>query len=313
MDYIRIKHALTLFIVGVGLAVNGQCQSFLTDGLVAYYPFNGNASDASGNGHDGTANGATLTTDRFGQANQAYLFGGNSAYITAPFSGTVFSNDFTASVWFNANDYANGWANLLHEENQSLALQVAGLACGCGGPGHLIAYASYPGPSFNWSLERAQQTPVGRYCQVVVTKAGTKVTMYLNSQIAVTGQVSDPNTQPGSTLWIGWSPREDVLGNSVFHGVIDDIRIYNRALSSNEVAQLYAIESAPIVNVRKAVYLDSSNLWVGTNYQLQVSTDLKAWTNHGLPFTATNSSWRTTNYWDVSNWEELFFRLQVSP
>jgi len=47
----------------------------LTDGLVAYYPFDGNANDASGNGNHGTTHGVTLTTDRFGNANGAYYFG----------------------------------------------------------------------------------------------------------------------------------------------------------------------------------------------------------------------------------------------
>jgi hypothetical protein len=126
--------------------------------------------------------------------------------------------------------------------------------------------------------------------------------------------VSNPtSTQPGNTLWIGRAPTEDVLGAYVFHGVLDDIRIYNRALSSNEVSQLYALESAPILNIRQAVYVDSSNLWVGTNYQLQVSTDLNTWTNSGTPFTATNSSWRSPNYWDVDNWGSLFFRLKTNP
>jgi hypothetical protein len=52
--------------------------AFLTTGLVAYYPFNGNANDETGNGNGGTPIGATLATDRFGNANRAYSFDGNS-------------------------------------------------------------------------------------------------------------------------------------------------------------------------------------------------------------------------------------------
>ena len=81
-------------IAGVALLSNAHAQS-LTDGLVAYYPFNGNANDATGNGHDGTVTGATLTTDRFGQPNAAYLFGGPAAHITAPLSSSVFADSFT--------------------------------------------------------------------------------------------------------------------------------------------------------------------------------------------------------------------------
>ena len=52
-----------------------------TEGLVAYYPFNGNANDESTDGHDGTVYGATLTTDRFGNSNSAYSFDGINDYI----------------------------------------------------------------------------------------------------------------------------------------------------------------------------------------------------------------------------------------
>ncbi|MBF0574179.1 MAG: hypothetical protein HQK69_10565 [Desulfamplus sp.] len=48
----------------------------LSDGLVAYYPFNGNANDESGNGNNGTVDGATMTADRNGNANSAYSFDG---------------------------------------------------------------------------------------------------------------------------------------------------------------------------------------------------------------------------------------------
>ena len=50
-----------------------------TEGLIAHYPFNGNANDESGYGNDGTVNGATLTEDRFGKSNSAYIFNGTSS------------------------------------------------------------------------------------------------------------------------------------------------------------------------------------------------------------------------------------------
>ena len=54
-----------------------------TNGLVGYWPFNNNANDESGNGNNGTVNGATLTTDRFGSSNSAYLFDGIDDFIRA--------------------------------------------------------------------------------------------------------------------------------------------------------------------------------------------------------------------------------------
>jgi hypothetical protein len=51
-------------------------------------------------------------------------------------------------------------------------------------------------------------------------------------------------------------------------------------------------------------------LSVGTNYQLQVSGDLNTWTNQGSVFTATNASMIYPQYWDVANWNQIFFRLE---
>jgi hypothetical protein len=67
------------------------------------------------------------------------------------------------------------------------------------------------------------------------------------------------------------------------------------------------------VAIQKAVYLTSTNLVVGFRYQVQVSSDLLNWTNQGGVFTATNTIWRPTNYWDVSDWKGMFFRLKTSP
>ena len=73
----------------------------------------------SGNTNNGTAHGATLATDRFGMANNAYYFDGSSAYITAPLNGSVFQGDFTASLWFNAYDFAGESPDILHEQTGS--------------------------------------------------------------------------------------------------------------------------------------------------------------------------------------------------
>jgi hypothetical protein len=67
------------------------------------------------------------------------------------------------------------------------------------------------------------------------------------------------------------------------------------------------------ISIQKAVYLTSANLQVGSDYQVQASSDLINWTNQGSVFTATNSYWQSTNYWNVNGWNQLFFRLQNAP
>ncbi len=63
---------------------NLLAQVNLDSGLVAYYPFNGNAKDESGNGNNGSVFGATLTMDRFGNDRSAYEFNGTDNYISYP-------------------------------------------------------------------------------------------------------------------------------------------------------------------------------------------------------------------------------------
>jgi len=217
-------------------------QSFLTNGLVAYYPFNGNANDASGNGNNGIVYGATLTTDRFGNTNAAYYFNGTSAYITAPLTNTIFNGDFTASVWVNASNVTHGWPTFLDEQNGGFRLQLAGDDCGCSEPEHLVSYSGGPSGR-NWLVWSSQITPVNTWQQVIVTKAGINVTMYVNGQVADTNQVANSTTPSGGYLSVG--VQYDLASGSFFSGVIDDIRIYNRALSASEVQQLYAYESTP--------------------------------------------------------------------
>jgi hypothetical protein len=74
-----------------------------------------------------------------------------------------------------------------------------------------------------------------------------------------------------------------------------------------------AVDAGVRVDLIKAVKPAFSNLHIGTNYQLQVSADLSSWTNHGAPFTATNTRFVYPQYWDVDNWDQLFFRVQVDP
>jgi hypothetical protein len=81
-----------------------QVPSYVpTNGLVGYWPFNGNANDESGNGNNGVVNGASLTTDRFGNANSAYSFNGSSNYIQISDASALrlSETDYTISVWIN--------------------------------------------------------------------------------------------------------------------------------------------------------------------------------------------------------------------
>src|SRR5690349_14790600 len=100
-----MKAHFTLVWLGIilsflSLPYSGISQD-LTTGLQAYYPFNGNANDATGNGYNGTLiSNPTLTTDRMGNPNSAYYLDGVSSYITIPASGTLNQTDAMSVALF---------------------------------------------------------------------------------------------------------------------------------------------------------------------------------------------------------------------
>jgi len=82
--------------------ITAQLPSYLpAEGLVGWWPFNGNANDESGNGNHGTVNGATLAEDRFGQVNSSFLFNGNSQNIACASIDNISS--LTLSFWQKTN------------------------------------------------------------------------------------------------------------------------------------------------------------------------------------------------------------------
>ena len=96
------RRAILISTILVLLVITGTVSAGLTDNLVAYYPFNGNANDQSSNGYDGTVYGATLTSDRFGNPGSAYSFDGIDDYISVDYTDAFQLPEITISVWVQA-------------------------------------------------------------------------------------------------------------------------------------------------------------------------------------------------------------------
>lgn len=301
-----------LLIVGIGLAINGYSQSFLTNGLVAYYPFNGNANDASGNGNNGIVNGAQLAPDRFASSSSSYFFSASNQYVTTTNSVGFPSgaNDFSISLWvalsFLTNDHQIVFCNAAVNDCQ---LDVGPTTTGTSAPMDFIMGGHY-GTADVHIADVAWVT--NKWYSLQVVRSQNVVTIYRDALVIGQNSTTSGVNAPAGSRYLqfghGVPPQIHQL-----YGQLDDIRIYNRALSSSEVAQLYAIESGPRVDLIKAVKPSFSNLTLTTNYQMQISGDLKTWTNEGAAFPATNTSMIYPQYFDVENWGSLFFRLQVVP
>jgi hypothetical protein len=317
----HIKLSFGVITITAALAMQVHAQDPFTNGLVAYYPFNGNANDATGNGMNGVVHGASLCPDRFGFQSSAYYFNGtnyidfgNSLQLGQPHTA------FTITFWFKAQglgpifgDYEGtsvGGDNILAfqmtvDNNPALSSLPNYLSMGSRNyPAHPLDYTSYIGDSViidgNWHAVVYAMDGVGA-CFVFLD-GEQKATLPYDPNL---NYVQAPHWQAGRLLFVGqWQ---------YFTGFVDDIRIYSRAFSSDEVAQLYDLEAPPRIDLIKAVKPSFSHINVGTNYQLQVSADLKTWTNQGSPITATNRNMVYPQYWDVDNWNQRFFRFQVSP
>ena len=98
LDLIKPEPSISLKFDSVGVDEIVK----LDEGLVAHYPFSGNAEDHSDNGHHLTVNGATLSTDRFGMNESAYLFDGKDDFLFTDIDDR--KGDFSLSLWAKAND-----------------------------------------------------------------------------------------------------------------------------------------------------------------------------------------------------------------
>jgi hypothetical protein len=283
----------------------------LNYGLVAYYPFSGNANDASGHGHHGTVQDALLTTDLFGKTNRAFAFDGTNSAIELPTTAFGAYQAYTLSLWFNASrmpDYTNPEreaAMLLSRGRGNFELHLGTPPFADNGIRFLPRQINGIG-YIRDARTAAFQTNVWNHVVAVYDDTTQTSRIFLNGQELSITPLSGPDV-PDDSLPPRLGKRYD--GTVPFQGRLDNVRIYDRALSAAEVARLYAVESGELLVLRKAVYAEAADLVPGLSYQLQLSNDLQVWTNSGSAFTATNSAWRS-DYQDVDNSERLYFRLQ---
>jgi len=213
----------------------------LENGLVAYYPFTGNANDSSGNDYHGTNSGAILTTDRFGNANSAYSFNGTSNRIVTP--STIITAPFTISVWVKTQQtggFPSGLGTVI----------ATGYYHGGYGRGIILSHGNqsssyYKFPeNIGWGIGVIDSvSPINnnKWRHVVGTWDGTAdssgVKYYIDGKLVKMDKSKSTSLVHDFNLRIGHS--SDGPYNYYHKGEIDDIKIYNRVLNSNEVISLF--------------------------------------------------------------------------
>lgn len=198
-----------------------------TDGLVAFYPFNGNANDESGQNNNGIVHGATLTTDRCGENNKAYYFNGIDEYIEVPYNFSL--TEVTVCGWIKADQipqegaiifktseyFSDTWGLYLRDDL------------------HILEDIN----DHNLQIYHTTITSDWHFFTAVLTDELVNK-LYVDGVLVGTGQLSlDDWASYQGQLYIG--QRGTSSWNGFFSGKIDDIRIYDRALSLYEIRQLY--------------------------------------------------------------------------
>ena len=195
--------------------------------LLAYFPFAGNAKDASGYGHDGVVTGATLTADRNGNADSAYTFS-NSAFVQAamPVGFLPISDEpRTLAAWLRPSQSNSALDVIFWGEGNCTGLQF-----GLGDEGDKAAFW---GGCDDYSS--ALQVPVSAWTFVAIVYSPatpTTILVYANDAPA-TGTITPLMTSGSATFIIGGS-----TGSSFFSGDIDSVRVYGHALTPAEVSSL---------------------------------------------------------------------------
>jgi len=271
--------AVLLMALIMGLPWFQVAWANLNDGLVAYYPFNGNANDQSGNGNHGTVIGANLVEDQFGKNNQAYNFPDSNDYIEI---GDVEAlggvQQLTGIAWIKPYSL---------DEDAALISKLD--ACNKFYGGFLmrlshreLTFFMSDSSDARLAVETISSTmSIDIWQQVAFvfdgsqTDVADKMKIYYNGIKQPTSFLSDwnyPHIQTSlnqSSLRIA-TMIDGACAHEDFNGKMDDVRIYNRALSDSEIKQLYSGESdidgsstaisfnnlKPLYNVGEQVVID---------------------------------------------------------
>ena len=236
------KMVLRAGVLAVSLLFLSTCGFFDTvigfldgmNGVVASFPFNGNADDESRRGNDGTVHGATLVADRHGRPDSAYSFDGIDDYIDAGDAEMLNTGEaLSITAWVYVRSFTTTWPPIV-KKNGSGAAEYTGYSLECNNIGpHFGFYVCLDGPDLLGQSGVAYSP--GRWYFVAGVYDGTSCRIYLDGELASSQPFTGGLIPSTNHLCIGWDPYHS---DRYFDGVIDDIYIFDRALAGFEVEAL---------------------------------------------------------------------------
>jgi len=243
----KIFLTLTLILFVIPFGISQDLPSYVpADGLVAFYPFNGNANDVSGNGNHGTVNGATLTTDRYNNADNAYVFDNSNIEIPHQFYSNGW-NDYTITLWFLTSDKtvsSQAILNTIPHDGEGLNFNH---------PHHINVFSHYKSSDLNidnWDIWSGNEFSINVenniWYMISIVKHNDEYKYYINNQLISTSinALSAQNQLTGFT--IGSITQENNNQENLL-GKLDDIGFWNKALSQEEMQNLYNSSTGDIL------------------------------------------------------------------
>ncbi|MDE0978735.1 MAG: hypothetical protein OSA78_01980 [Flavobacteriales bacterium] len=226
---------LCMALCAVCLSANSQnLPDYVpSDGLVAWYPFNGNANDESGNGNNGQNNGVSFVTDRFGTVNSAGSFNGVSSYVNGSLVGLNNPSEITLSIWLLSQGDAGG-------QPYDLFFQLGNYGQ------HTFAYA-YNHSGTNIDLHsNCFYNPYSsldindEWHHLVIVSGVETASFYVDGELFV--NMNSANWGGGCYLGSNAFYIGGGADNQYTTGLIDEVGFWDRALTEAEIEALYTVE-----------------------------------------------------------------------
>lgn len=258
-----MKLKLTILIVLLGSILSINAQSLPSNlpkfGIIGWWPFNGNANDESGNKHHGKVNGASLTTDRFGNINRAYNFDGINDFINVD---TLKFNSFSICGWYKISDMPTAYtptgcnwnytfvSNLHHNSSLNVTKGVEIRYQNPGALGTQTGDGSLP-----WDGDTINTT-FGGWKFFALTYNSSNQTFILYNGLKDTSIIKGGFSNLNLPTYFGARPICGNAGNSGFYlkGNLDDIGIWDRALTQSEINAVFTNGTKPCDLIKKSCF-----------------------------------------------------------
>ena len=246
-----------------------QVPSYVpSSGLVGWWPFTGNAIDSSGNGNNGTVNGATLTTDRFGVSNKAYFFDGFNDNISL--SRINVSQAVTLSVWVKNKKTSGYWRGIVTTQNnntQGFLLQDAS--------GSLKYDWTVSNGNGYYDLYNSTLIDTSKWVHIVGVITSDSMLIYYNGNLESQRGIGSRNLASTANLWFG-----SRYSSEYFNGKLDDIGLWNRQLSNSEIHDLYKSNTCTTTSSTDTITSCGAYTWTdGVTYTTSNNTAKDTFTN----------------------------------